>query len=105
MRSRTPGLWWRTGWAPLASVDDRRGPAFFHFTRPTPRAAIHIILTTKPRMPHHREDVIMKATRCLALAAVVSTSLAACGGSKKPEPSDVTVTWSDVKQPIQGFGA
>src|SRR6185295_17377223 len=34
----------------------------------------------------------------------VSTSLAACG-SKKSEPQDVTVTWSDLKQPIQGFGA
>jgi len=45
----------------------------------------------------------MKTLRFWALAAV-SASLIACSSSKS-EPKDVTVSWSDTKQTMDGFGA
>ena len=48
----------------------------------------------------------MKKLCPLALTAAVSAGLIACSSSPSgPPPKDVTVTWSDVKQSIDGFGA
>jgi glucuronoarabinoxylan endo-1,4-beta-xylanase len=55
-------------------------------------------------------DTIMRTQFVSTLAIAVPVSFAACSSSNSQPPlsvgpTDVVVTWSDVKQPIDGFGA